>query len=347
MTLNRLVITVVLFAFYCSQVSAQEKATAVCPSLFDGDDVLPISLHFDITTHLRKKSEDYKPGKIVFYFDDEDSIMVDVRCRARGNYRKEKCFFAPLILNFKPDTLFTTDGPLTKVKMVTHCVNSRQYTEYVLEEYLIYKLWELISPYAFRTKLLDINYVDTGKKGKNLQAKGFLIEPMYMMAYRTNTIEVDGEYFKDHEINTMDADRMAFFCYMIGNTDWRIKSGHNVKFIKRFGHRREEVTSIPYDFDHAGLVNTSYAMPAEWASVGSVTERQYIGRCRSNDDNYHTLIDEYLAVEESIYETILNFEELDLKQRKQIYKYITSFYKELHRPKSFIRMLHQECMESY
>jgi len=328
-------------------VFGQEKGKVVYPSLFNDDSALNVSLYFDITTHVRKKSEEYCQGKVVIYFAENDSVMIDTRCRARGNYRRENCFFPPVMLNFKPDTLFTTDGYLTKLKLVSHCMNSKLYNEYMLEEYLIYKLWELISPYALRTRLLNMQYFDTGEKNRNYVVQGFIIEPLYMMTGRTNTIEVKGEYFKDAEINALDADRVAIFNYMIGNTDWRIKSGHNIKFIKRFGHRREEVTAIPYDFDHSGLVNASYAVPSEWSTAERVTDRDFTGKCRDYDDNYYQLVGEFLAVEDEVYETILNFEYLDKRSRKQVYNFIRVFYKELKNPESFVRSLHNSCKDRY
>ncbi len=324
----------------------QTADTTFYPSFFEGDNVLRVSLYFDISQHIRK-SEEYSDGAIVVYDAKGDSVRHKVRCKARGNYRRDNCFFPPVMLNFKPDTLFTTDGYLTKMKLVSHCVNSKAYLKYLYKEYLVYKLWEQLSPYALRTRLLDVQYFDEGKKGKHYRVAAFIIEPMYMMAQRTNSAEVKGEYFNDAVINELDADRVAFFNYMIGNTDWRIKSAHNIKFIKSLEQGREEVTAIPYDFDHAGLINAAYAKPSEWSRATKVTERDYIGRCRSYNDNYLTLIEEFLAAEEQIYATILDFEYLDEGDRKDIYRYISSFYKELKRGKSFIRMLHNNCMNRY
>ncbi|MCU4154886.1 hypothetical protein J1N10_02795 [Carboxylicivirga sp. A043] len=335
------------FLFSGNNLSAQEVGDSLYPSFFADDELLKISLYFDITTHIRKKSEAYCDGQVVIYDSPADSTVFDVRCRARGNNRKDICFFPPVMLNFKPDSLFTTEGYLAKLKLVTHCVNSKMYEEYMLKEYLIYKLWELVSPYALRTRLLEINYYDIGERDKSYHCKGFFIEPLYMMTQRTKTVEIEGEYFHDAVINALDADRVAFFSYMIGNTDWRIKSSHNVKFIKPADESREEITAIPYDFDHAGLVNASYANPSEWSSAKTVTERDYTGRCRDYDDNYYLLIEEFMAIEEDVYETIMNFEHLDIRKRKAIYRYIVAFYKELKKPEAFIRNIRNSCMDRY
>jgi hypothetical protein len=342
-----LIVIFLSFLFQGNKLSAQLAVDSLYPSFFSEEKLLKISLYFDITTHTRKKSEEYGNGKIVIYNSPTDSSTFNVRCRARGNNRKDICFFPPVMLNFKPDTLFTTDGYLAKLKLVTHCVNSKLYEEYMLEEYLIYKLWELLSPYALRTRMLEINYYDIGERGRNYNTKGFFIEPLYMMTRRTNTVEIKGEYFHDAVINALDADRVAFFCYMIGNTDWRIKSSHNVKFIKPADESREEITAIPYDFDHAGLVNATYARPAQWSSAESVKERDYTGRCRDYDDNYYLLIKEFMAIEEDVYETIMNYEYLEAKKRKAIYKYVAAFYKELKKPEAFIRNIRNSCMDRY
>ncbi len=341
----RYIILLTLFIASSSAIHGQNKP--IYPSLFASDEVLKVSIYFDISTHIRKKSEDYCKGQITIYHTETDSTTLNTRCKARGHHRKDNCLFPPVMLNFKPDTLFTSDGPITKLKLVTHCQNTKAYSKYLLKEYLIYKLWEIISPYSFRTRLLDIQYFDKGDRDKDYRAFGFFLEPVYMLTNRTETIEIKGGKFKDEQINALDADRVAIFNYMIGNTDWRILTGHNVKFLKRFGFRREEATPIPYDFDHAGFVNAAYAKPAEWSSAKQVTERDYVGKCRNDDDNYLTLIEEFNEAQDEIYRTIMEFEHLDIKTRKKLHRYVEEFFRQLEKPDAFIRTLHNSCMDRY
>lgn len=317
-------------------------------SLFESNDKLKIKLTADFSFLIKnKEDEKYISANIDMHFADSYVFQKNIRIKPRGYFRKMNCGFPPLMLNFKPDMLCLKDGRYGKVKMVTHCFDSDRYVEYVLKEYLSYKLFALISPYSLQVRLVDVEYVDIGKREHRINQLGFLIEPMDVFCERVNVIEIEGKYFDDDEINELEADRVAIFMYMIGNTDWRIKSGHNIKFLKKKDHRVEEVVPVPYDFDHAGLINANYARPSEWSEAERVTERDYVGRCRLVDTNYDILIQDYLSAKEDVFRTINEFKYLDIKMRKRITKYIESFYKELEKPERFKRSLHHSCMEKY
>lgn len=318
--------------------------------LFSSAEPMSVRLTFDISEWLKSKNdeeENYYPAKMVFHPSPSDSIVKNVHVRTRGFFRKMKCFFPPILLNFKKDTLVTNYGRMTKIKLVTHCNNSSAYNEYVLKEYLAYKLYELVYPCSFKTQLLTIEYDDAGERDRYYVKYGFLIEPLESLTARNNAVEVKAKYFKPGAINELDADRVAFFMYMIGNTDWRIKSGHNVKFIKRLELGLEQATPIPYDFDHAGFINAVYAAPSEWSNVSAVTERDFLGVCRITDANYFQLIEEYLAVESIMYQTIEAFDLLEERDRRWLLNYISRFFDELRNEKTFVRYLHNNCMEDY
>ncbi|MCU4173705.1 hypothetical protein J1N11_01360 [Marinilabiliaceae bacterium N1Y90] len=336
-----------LTSFAVSSLAQVEKETGR-NSLFEGEEKLQIKLSADFTSLLKnKEDENYIPALISIRFSKKDAFERELRLKPRGYYRKMNCGFPPLMLNFKPDTLIVDDGKYVKVKLVSHCYDSDTYRDYVLKEYLIYKLYALISPYSLRVRMADIEYRDTGKRERNVDQLGFLIEPMDVFCERTDVIEIEGKYFNDAEINELEADRVAIFMYMIGNTDWRIKSGHNIKFLKIKNHRKEEVVPVPYDFDHAGLINTSYALPSEWSEAERVTERDFTGRCRTFDTNYDVLIEDFLKVKEQMLKTINEFEYLELKQRKRVFKFVEDFYEELEKPERFKRNLHNSCMDRY
>jgi hypothetical protein len=60
--------------------------------------------------------------------------------------------------------------------------------------------------------------------------------------------------------------KMAVFQYMIGNTDWSVPYLHNIRILSFDAQTIPSV--VPYDFDHAGIVNAPYALPrSNWNSA--------------------------------------------------------------------------------
>ena len=49
---------------------------------------------------------------------------------------------------------------LNKVKLVTHCRGANKYDAYVLKEYLAYKIYNELTDYSLRVRLLEIEYVE-------------------------------------------------------------------------------------------------------------------------------------------------------------------------------------------
>ena len=82
-------------------------------------------------------------------------------------------------------------------------------------------------------------------------------------------------------------DRLAIFNFMIGNYDWSVPGHHNVLVIKSLEFDPYGLgIAIPHDFDWTGLVNASYAIPAENVGTENVRERLFEGICRT-EEVYH------------------------------------------------------------
>nr|WP_319400138.1 hypothetical protein [uncultured Carboxylicivirga sp.] len=347
--MNKLIVFVLLIILNHTHFFAQSTRNSGNSILFDETSLLKITLKSDFTQLIRNKNNEeiYYNGECTIHWSDTFIDEKNIRIKARGYFRRLNCYFPPLMLNFKPDSLKTADGTYAKVKLVTHCQKSKIYIDYIFKEYLIYRIYELLSPYALKTRLVQVNYIDRGKRTRHAQSIGFLIEPIDVLCQRTNSIELKSKNFNLSEVNNLEADRVALFMYMIGNTDWRIKSGHNIKFIKPNNFKILKVTPVPYDFDLSGLINASYAHPSEWSVAESVTERDFLGKCRINEDNYYELISDFIDNKDLIYQTILDFEWLEQKKRKSLLKYIDSFFDELDKPDRFIKKLNSTCMEDY
>lgn len=152
--------------------------------LFESDDILYITLTFDITELKRTKSKgEYHDAVLQVQENDVNTVNENIQIKARGNYRRNNCSFPPIQFNFKRDS--TSIGEqLNKVKLVTHCMYTNKYENFVLREYLAYKIFNVLSDYSFKVRLVNISYVDTGAKKKKFQRFAFLIEPIDFLVKR-------------------------------------------------------------------------------------------------------------------------------------------------------------------
>jgi len=316
-------------------------------SIFENDQPLDLTLKYDITSFVRHKNKsEYLDAELLIHQGETDQILKHIRLKARGNFRKGYCFFPPIYLNFKTDPIKNTDlKGSRKIKLVTHCQTNQSYQNYILKEFLAYKIYNLLTDYSFRVKLVNIHYIDTGKKGQEYHRKGFIIEPLELVARRTNSVEVDVKYVSGKDVRDMEMDRLALFEYLIANTDWRIKSGHNIRYLKPLKDLTSQVIPVPYDFDYSGFVDATYAHPQEWTSIQRVTEREYLGYCRADDAELLKSISIYAEKKEEIISAINNFQFLPEKDRKKLASFVAGFYADIERPKLMLNTLKRECRE--
>jgi hypothetical protein len=247
--------------------------------LFEQNDLLPVKLKYSRKV-LKKETNDstFMDSELVYQMKNGDWKTLSLKIRARGNFRRKNCYFTPLKLKIKKkeakETIFKGQK---KLKMVLPCLNESSKDDNVIKEYVIYKMFEVISPYSFSTRLIDVEYEDTKvKKSKLYQLKGILIEDDETVAKRLDG-KITKRTFSPEGYDDLAAIRLAMFQYMIGNTDYSVTKHHNVKVVfvdKKF-------IPVPYDFDLAGYVNTSYAIVSQTRKqnlpIEKVTERYYMG----------------------------------------------------------------------
>ncbi|MDX2430481.1 MAG: hypothetical protein QNK35_06080, partial [Bacteroides sp.] len=100
---------------------------------------------------------------------------------------------------------------------------------------------------------------------------------------------------------------------------------HNMKILGLEGFGTEGYTPVPYEFDYAGLVDASYAVPGENLGMSSVTQRYYLGPCRENADYLAGM--QYLEDHrEEILELIQVFPYLGEKAKNKAIGYIESYF---------------------
>jgi hypothetical protein len=354
--MKRLVyLSLCLIAWFTTPVFSQNEPI---PELYAADDTLPenvglfekteilhLSLRFDITQYTRKKpKEDYLDAVITYHINDKDSVNKNIRIKSRGEFRNEFCTFPPIMISLKKTENRREDmKKIEKVKLVTHCKAGNE--DNLLKEYLIYKLYNVLTDVSFRARLVKIDYINTAKKNKTVTAFGFLIEPVNVLADRTNMIEVESVTLGQKNMVPDQLDRMAIFNYLIGNADWSIPNQHNCKILLQTKTDNSSLgTPVPYDFDYTGMVDASYAIPSEGSAIQSVKERIYTGTCRSRE-TFEKELKEFVENKAEFYRIITDFPYLSERGKKEMIKYLDDFYDECDSRLSIIDSFLKTCKD--
>jgi len=292
---------------------------------FESNDVLEARLNMDIPKLVKTSAKpEYLPATFSCKIGD-DSISEQIRVIARGHVRKEICYLPPVKLKFHNSTSPKL-SPLSSLKMTCTCFENNDGDQLLLKEYLVYKIYNLITDKSFRVRLLKLNYEDVNPKKKSYLGHAFLIESDKSMAKRNGCIELKNT--RSHS-EYADRDQMtifAIFQYMIGNTDFGISANHNIILIQPAKDSTARPIVIPYDFDYAGLVDAYYAVPNEGLDIENVRQRLYRGFARTPEE-LNAAFAIFNKQKENIYSLIRNFDLLSEKNRKTIIEYLDDFYK--------------------
>jgi hypothetical protein len=269
-----------------AQVGVGDKSSAeIANSFFQNEDPLSMQLKFS-TKDIKKKTNDstYITSILLIQNKEPSWDSLKIKLRARGKDRRQNCYFAPLKLKLKKKaTKGTMFEGTTKLKLVLPCLLQKDKNDLVLKEYMAYKLYEIISPYHFRTRLANIEFVEERRSRiKKYNLKAILIEDIDKVAQRHNGRAMPRNVHPLHQ-DDLTSLQNSFFQYLIGNTDFSTRGRHNQKLL----YTDNKYVSIPYDFDMSGLVNAPYAgisgMENMKVSITAVTQRVYKGYKRDYD----------------------------------------------------------------
>jgi hypothetical protein len=322
----------------------QNDSLILQQDVFDDKNFLNCTLTFNIREFTRSKFENKNIGAILSYQkNDSINITREIQIEARGQSRKEICYFPPIKLKLK-NTSFD-DPYLDQVKnqkLVTHCKSSKNFEQYLLKEYLCYKLFNILTEKSYRVQLMKIKYIDSEEKVKPITRYAFLIEDTEILCERNNCLQVKMDNLGMKHIDTSSMIQFSLFQYMIGNVDWVITGLHNVKLIKSNNFAQELPFVIPYDFDHSGIVNASYAVNVRDPEIASVTVRVFDGMCYTEED-YADEIQRFINLKDELYAEINSFEQLKPGTKKSIISYLDKFYKMIEQPGFYTKYILPVC----
>jgi len=327
------------------EVPSFEDTLQVYQDLFGIREPLDLTLKFNIKEFYKTKTkEKYHKAELTCHVREGFEVKHEVRVKARGKNRREICSIPPFWLNIRYAGVEAEDlAEVIKMKVVTRCRYSSIYKNYVLKEYLIYQIYNLLSPYSFNTRLVRLTLIDTGRKDKVYEDWGFIIEPEALMAERNNTMPIKNDKLALATVDKEWMDKVAYFHYLIGQSDYSVTGRHNLKILtpKEYDPTIGFIT-VPYDFDYTGLVDATYAVPDENWGLENVRQRYYLGACRSEDIHQKT-IDWLATYRDEIMELIMSFDLLEESEREEMVEYIESYYEESESKNFISRRITPSC----
>lgn len=313
------IILILVSACLHAQVPANRE------QFFQADQPLEVSITTDIK-NLRsaKKEPQYQPATVVVRFSENEVIEGQIRVMPRGEFRKNNCDIASLMLHFNnptsPKLAF-----LKRLKFVGGCSSGSASEQLLLKEFLTYKILNQLTDMSFRVRLLHVRYNDSRGKMKPYSQYAFLIEDVDDMAKRNNCVEMEGRRYFMEQTNRDHMTKIGLFQYMIGNTDFSVPNYHNIKLIVSKEDTLSRPFVVPYDFDYCGIVNAQYAVPADMLGITSVTERLYRAYSRSMEE-LQASIAIYKEKKPVILSLVNDFHALSAREKKEMINYIESFY---------------------
>jgi hypothetical protein len=286
MRMSRLVLRAALRAVALGLVASGAAAQAPpstsdsseVPPLFEKETPLTIALIADLP-RLRADKDTNSPWRhaTITYASDTGRVVVRARARTRGIWRLKNCAFPPLRLSFSgKDTKGTLFHHLGKPKLVNYCKDTDAYEQYILQEFQLYRIYQLLTPVSYRVRLLRVAYVDSATGKADATRYAFIAEDPERLAKRFNgkVLKMKGATAADFEPEPL---ALAYlFEFMIGNTDFSFNGLHNTQLI---GTNDGRILPVAYDFDYAGAVNTVYATPDPQFRIRHVRDRRFRGYC--------------------------------------------------------------------
>ncbi len=297
--------------------------------LFDSDSVLEINLTANFKSLQRKKHKDPEPeywAKLWYLNASSDTIAIKSKIKARGEVRKKLCPFPPLRLDLpKKKVAGTWFQGENKLKLVTHCREQYRNQTYVQKEYLIYKIYSVISDFSFKARMLRINYYDSLTNQPICSEYAFALEDLDDLASRNDALVVEKEGLHPKFLRPFDYGVMAVFQYMIGNTDWHEPSLHNLYLVKPRDPNSQYLVAVPFDFDYSGIINSHYAVVRDGLPIQSVKERLYRGLCQ-NQDIVKAVLEHFVKHKQAVYAEVAKHGDLSDQARDSMIDYLDDFY---------------------
>jgi hypothetical protein len=246
-------------------------------NLFNGEEPVKLTLKYDMK-QLQNEKASYRekglPGKIQI---DGKTLEVGIMTRGKGSF---SCKQTQLKIDFSKAA--TTETPFEgfgKIKLFTsgRCldtVTNSDYDKIILSNYLVYKLYEEVFPMYFKTRLVQISYIDSSGKIKPFQQLAFFMEPEKSLEARLSLKRVENPELRtlgpkvtamadEDSVNLMNA-----FQFFVANYDYGIPGFYShiaqsviyiEKNVQMFQDTKGKLFPVAYDWDFSRFIYAASA----------------------------------------------------------------------------------------
>lgn len=282
-----------------------------------------IQLDLDLTALLqnRKKAE-----YLTAVLTDNAGKAFDVSVRTRGKFRRRRCEIPPIKLKFAKSGLREAQlDTMNEIKLVLPCAGQEADEELIVREYLIYRMFESLSPdYCVRARLIRLHLKDSAKK-RPQRMLAMLVEHEEQVSGRLRCGVFKEWGIKTEQLHTEQAALAVLFEYLVGNTDWEIASSRNMMLLQP--PNGEKVRPVPYDFDFSGFVAAPYASPNSECNIRTVRDRCLMDPGISAEA-FQQALRTILEAKPQLY-TICRNKHLSSTGYDDVVKYLDSFFQAL------------------
>lgn len=318
-----------LVAFSGYAIAQKERDSLLKLPLFKSEDLLRIELKTNLNLLINDVGDDpkYHAGQMSLMVGAETDVKhFEVEVKTRGNFRRRKqnCNFPPLRFRFPLEEVKETAfrGQET-LKYVSHCqTHVDDFEQHTIEEYLIYKMYNLISDYSYRVRLAQVSFIDT-ISSDTIRKFGFFLEDRDDVAMRFGRRILNYKNLKQYNMLRENMVMLSIFQVMIGNSDWDLERLHNIDVVSV--DENSIPVAIPYDFDWSEMISQAYFTPNPNIDPNSKYKRHYKGY-RWSTEEFEVAFSKFQELKELFTELVLSCDYLHKENQQKLLSYILEFY---------------------
>lgn len=330
----------ILVLLIISLISPHVLAEGEQTQLFESHTVLNLTMPVDFDALCRPSQTpdcDYTATEFIYLDSEgrEQSVPISIRRRDGWRAMQTNCQVPTLFVRFNPETTVGTpfEGQ-SELALTSHCGKGispeniasptlpSDFERYVINEYLGYRIYNLISDMSLGVRLVRMHYTNPEDGRGNFTRDAFFSEHFEALAERFNSQLLPPGSFDPATLDWRAAEKIALFQYMVGNTDWSIEEQENIVLFRTPSGKDVPVV---FDLDMSGLVNAHYAAPSRSAPISNVKQRYFMGYCHP-DTNWDDLFTRFSELEVPVITMLIETPGLGRGDRRVSGSYLDSFF---------------------